>query len=127
MKIEEITLIKVTLPTKKKMKEMDYWNLSRKSRVALKAAIEKCLQSGEEQILRDDGVFVYIIKPMFPLIESAMKEKGNETLLKVSISVFSQIRTLGVRAVEEEVAELSNFLWTEIQAEAPQGLSRVND
>ncbi len=127
MKIDEITLIKVTLPSKKEIKKLDYWNLARKSRAALRASIEKCLATGEEQILRDDVVFVYIIKPQFPLIESAMKEKRNENLLKVSISVFSQIRTLGVRTEEEDMPELSNFLWTEIQAEASQGLSRVND
>jgi hypothetical protein len=49
MKIDEITLLKVTLPSKKQMKELDYWNLNRKNRAVLKAAIEKCLQSGEEQ------------------------------------------------------------------------------
>lgn len=126
MKIDEITVIKVTLPAKKKMKEMDYWNLNRKSRAGLKAAIEKCLQSGEEQILRDEGVFVYIIKPRFPLIDSAMKEKENADYLKVSISVFTQIRTLGVKAEEEDNAEGAAIPWDEVQLESRKGLSRVN-
>jgi hypothetical protein len=125
MKIEEITLLKVTLPTKKKMKELDYWNLSRKSRSVLKAGIEKCLASGDEQILRDDGVFVYIIRPCFPLIASAMKEPGNENFLKVYISVFTQIRTLGVRAEAEDDATGKGILWEEVQLEAAKGLSQV--
>jgi hypothetical protein len=127
MKIDEITLLKVTLPSKKEMKALDYWNLNRKNRATLKASIEKCLQSGEEQVLRDDGVFVYIIKPRFPLIDSAMKEPDNADYLKVSISVFTQIRTLGVKAEEEDSPAMKGFLWHEIQAEALQGLSRVND
>jgi hypothetical protein len=127
MKIDEITLLKVTLPSKKEMKALDYWNLNRKSRAALKSAIHKCLQSGDEQILRDDGVFVYIVKPRFPLIDSAMKEPQNADYLKVSISVFTQIRTLGVKIEEEDDPATKGFLWNEIQAEAPQGLSRVND
>ena len=87
---------------------------ARKSRAALRASIEKCLATGEEQILRDDGVFVYIIKPQFPLIESAMKEKMNENLAETyPFRVFSQIRTLGVRTEEEDMPELCNFLWTE--------------
>lgn len=127
MKIDEITLIKVTLPSKKERKELDYWNLNRIKRAALKAAIMKCLKTNKEQILRDEGVFVYIIKPRFPLIDSAMKEKENADYLKVSISVFTQIRTLGLKAEKDDAELPSGMLWTEIQAESPKGLSRVHN
>ena len=126
MRIEEMTLIKVTFPTRgkgEKMKEIRraYWSLEK--RPQLRAAIERVLQTGKEEYLRDEGCFLYLIKPEFPLIPSAMAEPQNHNFLKVSIVCFTMARTLGVRDLPDVGSSSSGGT---ITLESDHGLSKVN-
>ena len=94
MKIEEFVKVQVSL---NKKRDKDFWNLDR--RPELKAAIEKCLATGEEQFLEVRGsMLVYSIRPDYPLIESAMAEEKNKSLLKVNVCVLTHALHMGVRA-----------------------------
>lgn len=103
MRIEEITLIKVTFPKKKVQKALDSWNLQRHPRLAM--AIERVLRTGKEEYHRED-VFLYHVKPEFPLIPSAMDEdnakNSSRRFMKVGILVFTLARTMGVRDEPEK-------------------------
>lgn len=126
MRIEEMTLIKITFPTRakgQKMKEVvrSYWSLEKRPK--LRAAIIRVLQNGKEEYLNDEGVFLYLIKPEFPLIPSAMERPENHNFLKVSIVVYTMARTLGVRDLED--VELAKSGET-ITLESEHGLSKIN-
>ena|ERR1035438_3810420 len=96
MKLEEIVQIKVSLAPQKKRREAEYWDLKRKP--DLQAAIEKCIGTGEDQFVYTRGeMTLYHIRPGFPLIESAMAEDGNKTLLPVKISLYTAALHLGAR------------------------------
>jgi hypothetical protein len=125
MRIEEITLIDVKLPNKKRMKEIDYWNLNRPYRRKLREAVRKCLSTGEEQFFYDEGIFLYHARPEFPLIESAMLEPDNQSLMKVSITVYSKIRHLGVRDTPEKDVDHKGIMYTEAEVESKFGISRT--
>ena len=98
MKIEEMVIITITPPSKRKRKELNYWDLDKPHHAELKAAIEKCLATGEEQLVhsRSDSI-IYFVRPEFPLIESAMAKPENQSLLKVSIAVYHAAFYVGVR------------------------------
>ena len=93
MRIEELVSVSVKLNKKRDAK---FWDLER--RPALKAAIEKCLETGEQQIVDERGsVTAFIVRPEYPLIESAMAEEGNKSFLKVNICVLTHALHMGVR------------------------------
>lgn len=95
MRLEEIVQVKVTLVPQKK-RNQEYWDLERKPEI--KAAVEKCLATGEEQFVYTRGeMLLYHVRPGFPLIESAMAEDRNKSLVKVSVSLFTAVLHLGVR------------------------------
>jgi hypothetical protein len=123
MKIEELTTIKVTPPTSKKRDKMNYWNLA--SRKKLKLAIQKCLDTGEQQLYFGD-MDLFVIKPRFPLIESAMQKPENVDLLKVSVIVYHLAFHLAVRSGDIEIDPITNFGGEEeITVECAQGISQL--
>jgi hypothetical protein len=100
MKLEEMTTVKVIPPNKRERARTDYWNRNSASRRALKKCIQKCVDTGEQQIYHGD-LDLFVIKPAFPLIESAMQDPENASLLKVSILVYHMAFHLGVRSGDE--------------------------
>lgn len=93
MKIEE--LVKVSVKLNKKRGD-DFWSLERKPELA--SAIQKCLETGEKQVVESRGsMMVYIVRPEYPLIESAMLEEENKSFLKVNICVLTHALHMGVR------------------------------
>ena len=71
MKIEEITIIKITFP-KPKARDEHIWNLE--TNHVLREAIEECLATGKTVRKNADGNMVmYEVQPKFPLTESAME------------------------------------------------------
>jgi len=71
-------------------------DLSKPSNAEVKEAIEKCLNSGE-QFMVERYPYLFIIKPEFPLIESAMEKPENQSLLKVSVNIYDAKFSCGVR------------------------------
>lgn len=94
-KIEEMVVVKVTAPNAKERSRNDYWNYDKRPK--LRAAIEKCLADGTEQFVEEGQLAVFHVRPMYPLIESAMAEPENADYLKVYISVYFKAFSLGVK------------------------------
>ena len=93
MKVEELVSCKVTL---NKKRNENFWDLSR--RPELKEAITACLATGEQQIVDKRGsMMVFIVRPEYPLIESAMREPENKSFVRVSIIVLTHALHMGVR------------------------------
>lgn len=65
----------------------------------LRKAILRCLETGQEEYVRPaGGTPLYYVSAEYPLIESAMKEQKNKSLLKISVTVYSTAHHMGVRA-----------------------------
>lgn len=101
MKLEEITIMKVTPPNKKKRASNDFWNLEKMPE--LREAIEFAEVSGKESYVMDwKHMSLFHVKPEFPLIPEAMQRTENSTLLKVSITAFHPAFHLGVRLAADK-------------------------
>jgi hypothetical protein len=93
MKIEEMMTCKVTFP-KAAIRAEKAWNLQHNTQLA--EAIERCRRT-RRTVYANRGNVLYVVKPRFPLVKSAMADVGNKSLLKVSVSVFTLAFSLGVR------------------------------
>lgn len=94
MKVEEIVQVTIRFPKAKERKEKS-WDLRRNEQ--LRKAIEECIATGKEVYSKTLSGLLYHVTPEFPLIESAMKEPANKSLMKVSVAVFTTAFHLGVR------------------------------
>jgi hypothetical protein len=96
VKLEEITIIKITPPSKKQRKEHDIWSLKKHPELA--SAIKLAMQTGKEQYVRSISEFtIYHIRPVYPLVPEAMDKPENKSMKKVSIGVYHAAFHLGAR------------------------------
>lgn len=99
MRLEEMTIIRVTMAPKKRRKEPSFWDLDQHPDI--KAAIEKCQLTQEDQyVLKRGEMLLYHIRPGFPLIDEAMARPENKSLVRVSVSLYTAAIHLGVRNSE---------------------------